>query len=362
MMNRRNFNKLLGAGLVTAAAPKIVTPALAEDVLKVGFVYFGPVGDFGWTYQHDVGRMDIVKKFGDKVKTTYVENVPESADAERVIANLAAKGHKLIFTTSFGYMDPTIKAAKRFPKTYFEHCAGYKLASNVSVYEARFYEGRYVQGVIAGMMSKTGVAGYIASIPIPEVIMGMNAFLLGMRSVNPAAKLKFIMVNTWYDPGKEGDAAKALIDQGCDIVTQHTDSTAPLQVYAQRGIKGFGEATDMLKFAPGAQLTASVNNWGPYYIKRVQDVLDGTWKSANTWGGLASGMLEMAPYHNMPDNVVAAAKATEEGIKSGKIVIFKGPLKDQKGVAKSTEGVVLDDGSISSMDWLVEGVVGDLPK
>lgn len=361
MMQRRTFNKFLGAGLVAAAVPKIVTPAQAA-VTKVGFVYFGPVGDFGWTYQHDVGRQLVEKTFGDKVKTTYVENVPESADAERVIANLAAKGHQLIFTTSFGYMDPTLKAAKRFPKAFFEHCAGYKTAPNVSVYNVRFYEGRYVQGVIAGMMSKTGVGGYIASIPIPEVIMGMNAFLLGMRSVNPKATVKFIMCNTWYDPGIEGDAAKALIDQGCDIITQHTDSTAPLQICAQRGVKGFGEATDMVKFAPTAQLSASVNNWGPYYVKRVQDVMDGKWKSETVWGGLAADMMEMAPYRNMPDNVVAAAKQTEEDIKGGKIVIFKGPLKDQSGVSKSTEGAVLDDGSISSMNWLVEGVIGQLPK
>ena len=200
---------------------------------------------------------------------------PESADAERVISALAHKGYNLIFTTSFGYMNPTVKVAHMMPKTFFEHCAGYKHGPNLGVYNIRFYEGRYIQGVIAGKMSKAGMIGYIGSVPIPEVVMGMNATLLGMQSVNPNAKMKFVFINSWYDPGKEGDAAKALLDQGCDIITQHTDSPAPLQVCQQRGLKAFGEATDMIKFAPNAQLTAPVNNWGPYYVKRVQALLDG---------------------------------------------------------------------------------------
>ena len=296
--NRRTFNTALGATLGAGVTARLIGPAQA-GVPKVAFVYLGPVGDYGWSYQHDIGRKAVASKFGDKVELTYVENVPESADAERVIAALGNKGYQLIFTTSFGYMNPTVKVAHSMPKTFFEHCAGYKHGPNLGVYNIRFYEGRYIQGVIAGKMSKSGVIGYIGSVPIPEVIMGMNATLLGMQSVNPNAKMKFVFINSWYDPGKEGDACKALLDQGCDIITQHTDSPAPLQVCEQRGLKAFGEATDMIKFAPKTQLTAPVNNWGPYYVKRVEALLDHSWKPDDVWGGLASDMLVMAalPQH-----------------------------------------------------------------
>ena len=351
---------MLSGGLATGLSGLAGGTARA-GVPKVAFVYLGPVGDYGWSYQHDMGRKEVVAKFGDKVETTFVENVPESADAERVIAALANKGHQLIFTTSFGYMNPTVKVAHMMPKTFFEHCAGYKHGPNLGVYNIRFYEGRYVQGVIAGKMSKSGMIGYIGSVPIPEVIMGMNATLLGMQSVNPNAKMKFVFINSWYDPGKEGDACKALLDQGCDIITQHTDSPAPLQVCAQRGLKAFGEATDMTKFAPRAQLTAPINNWGPYYVKRVQTLLDGDWKADNVWGGLASEMLVMAPYRNMPDDVVSLAKSTEADIKSGKIMPFKGPIKDQSGGTKGASGQSLADGDIASMNWLVQGIDGKLP-
>ncbi|HUZ66734.1 MAG TPA: BMP family ABC transporter substrate-binding protein [Beijerinckiaceae bacterium] len=359
-MDRRTFNALLGGGAFVAAAPALIGRAAAA-VPKIGFVYLGPRGDYGWTYQHDVGRKDVVAKFGDKVQTTFVENVPESADAERVIADLASKGHSLIFTTSFGYMNPTIKVAQQYPKVFFEHCTGYKRAANVGTYNIRYYEGRYVQGVIAGKMSKSGVIGYVASVPIPEVVMGINATLLGMQSVNPKARLKFVFINEWYDPGKEGDAAKALLDQGCDIITQHTDSPAPLQVCQQHGVKAFGEASDMIKFAPKSQLTAPVNEWGPYYVKRVQDLLDGKWKPDNVWGGLASGMLVMAPYRNMTADAQTAGKAAEAGIKSGKLLPFHGPIKDQTGGDKVAAGKALDDGAIASMNWLVQGVEGKLP-
>ena len=287
--------------------------------------------------------------------------MPEGADSERVIAALAHKGYNLIFTTSFGYMNPTVKVAHMMPKTFFEHCAGYKHGPNLGVYNIRFYEGRYIQGVIAGKMSKAGMIGYIGSVPIPEVVMGMNATLLGMQSVNPNAKMKFVFINSWYDPGKEGDAAKALLDQGCDIITQHTDSPAPLQVCEQRGLKAFGEATDMIKFAPKAQLTAPVNNWGPYYVKRVQALLDGSWKPDDVWGGLDSDMLVMAPFRNMPDDVAALAKKTEDDIKSGKIMPFGGGVKDQAGEVKAPPGKTLDDGQIASMNWLVQGIEGKLP-
>ena len=242
----------------------------------------------------------------------------------------------------------------------FEHCTGYKRAANVSTYDIRFYQGRYVQGVIAGKLCKSGVAGYIGSVPVPEVVQGMNAFLLGMRSVNPKGILKFIMINSWYDPGKEGDAAKALIDQGCDIITQHTDSPSPLQVAQSRGVKAFGEATDMATFAPTSELSANVNNWGPYYIQRVQEVMAGTWKSTDVWGGFDSGMLQMSPFTNMPDDVKALATKTVADITSGKNKIFVGPLTDQSGKLQLPAGKTMDDGQLSSLQWLVEGIQGKL--
>lgn len=361
-MKRRTFTKLLGAGLAAGAAPAILRPALAANPFGVAFIYVGPVSDFGYSYQHDQGRKAVEAAYGDKVKTTYVENVPEGPDAERVLAELANKGNGLIFATSFGFMNPTVRVAQRFPKIFFEHATGYKRAKNLATYNIRFYEGRYIQGVIAGKMSKTGTVGYICSVPIPEVIMGLNSFIRGMRSVNPSGRIKTVWINAWYDPGKEGDAAKALLDQGADILAQHTDSAAPLQVAQQRGAHGFGQASDMSKLAPKAQLTASVDNWAPYYIDRVKMAMDGTWKSTDTWGGLAADMLRMAPYANMPSDVVGLAKQTENDIKIGKIVIFKGPIKDQSGAIKVAAGTTLDDKAIAGMSWLAEGIEGQLPK
>lgn len=361
-MKRRTFNRLLGAGLLAGAAPAIIRSAAAADPFGVGFIYVGPVEDFGWTHAHDVGRKAIEAEFGDKVKTTYVESVKEGPDSERVIAELANKGNKLIFTTSFGFMNPTLKVAKRFPDVKFEHATGYKREANVSTYNIRFYEGRYVQGIIAGHLSKSGIVGYIGSVPIPEVVMGMNAFILGMRTINPNARMKIVWVNAWYDPGKEGDSAKALIDQGADVIAQHTDSGAPLQVCEQRGVVGFGQASDMISLAPKAQLTASVDFWNPYYVRRTKEAMDGTWASSDTWGGFNTGMLVMAPYANMPDNVAAAGKAAEADISSGKIVIFKGPIKDQSGAEKVPAGTALDDGAIAGMNWLADGIDGQIPS
>ena len=361
-MKRRTFSTLLGASLVAGATPAVLRSAAAAGPLGVGFIYVGPIGDLGWSYQHDVSRKALEAALGDKVKTTFVENVPEGPDAERVLAELATKGNGLIFATSFGFMNPTLKVAKRFPKVFFEHATGYQRAANVATYNARFYEGRYIQGVIAGKVSKTGTVGYICSVPIPEVIMGMNSFMQGMRTVNPAAKIKTVWVNAWYDPGKEGDAAKALMDQGADILAQHTDSAAPLQIAEQRGKLGFGQASDMMKLAPKAQLTSSVDNWAPYYIDRVKMAMDGTWKSTDSWGGLASDMLRMAPYANMPGELVGLAKQTENDIKIGKVVIFKGPIKDQSGAMKVAAGTTLDDAAISGMNWLAQGIEGQIPK
>ena len=230
---------------------------------------------------------------------------------------------------------------------FYEHATGYKRAVNVSTYNIRFYQGRYVQGIIAGKLSKAGLAGYVGSVPVPEVVQGINAFMLGMQTVNPKARLKFVLINSWYDPPKEGDAAKALIDQGCDIITQHTDSPAPLQAAASRGVKAFGQSTDMAKFATGSQLSASTDVWGPYYIKRIGDVLDGTWKSTDTWGGFESGMLAMSPFTNMPEDVAALATSTVEDIKSGKNKVFVGPISDQSGTVKVPAGTTMDDAALS---------------
>jgi len=360
-MRRRTFTKLLGATAATAALGRFGL-ARADEPFKAGFVYVGPVADFGWSHQHDLGRQAAQKALGDKLKTTYVESVKEGPDSERVIRELATAGNGIIFTTSFGFMNPTIKVAKQFPNVKFEHATGYKRADNVATYNIRFYEGRYVQGVIAGKMSKSGVVGYIGSVPIPEVVMGMNAFIRGMHTVNPQGKIKLVWINGWYDPGKESDAAKALIDQGADIIAQHTDSAAPLQVAEQRGVKGFGQASDMIKFAPKAQLTSSVDHWDEYYTQRIQAAMDGSWKTQDIWGGLKAGMLLMAPWTNMPDDVAQAAQAAEDGIKDGSIVIFKGPINDQSGKVKVADGAQLSDDDILGMNWLAEGIEGTLPQ
>ncbi|HVC62112.1 MAG TPA: BMP family ABC transporter substrate-binding protein [Acetobacteraceae bacterium] len=359
-MLRRDFTRLIGAGAFASAMPAMIRPAFAAAPLKVGFIYLGPVGDFGWTYQHDIARKAAVAHFGDKIKTTFVENVPEGPDSEKVLNDLANQGHKLIFATSFGYMNYVLNSAKRHPKVFYEHATGYKRAVNVSTYNIRFYQARYVQGVIAGKMSKAGLAGYVGSVPVPEVVQGLNAFMLGMQSVNPKARLKFVLINSWYDPPKEGEAAKALMDQGCDILTQHTDSPAPLQAAASRGIKAFGQSTDMSKFAPHTELTASTDVWGPYYIKRIQDVLSNTWKSTDTWGGFDSGMLVMSPFTNMPDDVKALAEQTVTAITAGKNKIFVGPLTDQNGTVKIPAGTVMDDVALNQMQWLVQGIEGKL--
>ncbi|MFA5122280.1 BMP family ABC transporter substrate-binding protein [Zavarzinia sp.] len=355
-IDRRTF--LAGsaaAGLTLASGP--FRGASAADPLKIGFIYVGPVGDFGWTHGHDMGRKAVEAKFGDAVKTTYVENVAEGPDAERVIRKLAADGNKMIFTTSFGYMEATLKVAKQFPKVYFEHATGFKTAPNVSVYNSRFYQGRAVVGHIAGSLTKTGKIGYIASVPIPEVVMGINATAIAARKVRPDAEVKVVWINSWYDPGKEGDAAKALIDQGVDIMTQHTDSPAPLQIAEQRGILGFGQASDMKAYAPKAQLSAIVDVWAPYYIQRVQDVIDGKWTSKDTWDGLKEGTLEMAPYGDaVPEALRAEADKIKAGIIDGTYDCFAGPIKDQAGELKVAEGKSLADGDLLGMKWYVEGV------
>jgi simple sugar transport system substrate-binding protein len=353
--------------LLCAAAAAVSVAALsfsasAADKLKVGFIYLGPVGDFGWTYQHELARQMVVKELGDKIETTYLENVNEGPDSERSIEQLARTGHQIIFTTSFGYMDPTLKVAKKYPKIDFEHATGFKRAPNVGTYSGRFYEGRYIQGIIAAKMSKTGVLGYIGSFPIPEVISGINATMLGAQTVNPNIKVKIIWVNTWFDPGKEADAAKALIDQGADIIMQHTDSPAAVQVAAQRGVLAFGQDSDMIKFGPKTQLTAIIDNWGPYYVRQVKTKLDGKWRSEDTWDGLNEKMVVMAPYTNMPDDVKKMAMDTEAAIVAGTLHPFKCPVVDQDGkTVECKGGTHLDAGQILGMNFYVKGIDEKFP-
>lgn len=294
------------------------------DEVKVGFIYVGPVGDHGWTYMHDQGRQLVESKLGDKVSTTYIENVKYGPDAERVMREMAQSGVDMIFATSFGYMESMLKVAKEFPDVKFEHATGYKTAPNMSVYSSKFYQGRYIQGVIAGHMSKNGKAGYIASFPIPEVIRGINAFYVGATSVNPNFDIDVVWVNTWYDPAKEADAAKVLISQGSDIITQHTDSPAALQVAEMEGVLAFGQASDMIQFAPKAQLTAIIDDWGPYYVERVQALLDGTWETSDTWGGMDTGMVKMAEYTNMPATLATIAEELQALITAGELDPFGG--------------------------------------
>ncbi len=352
---RRHFFKT-----AVVAATMLATGVQADET-KVGFVYVGPVGDHGWSYQHDQSRQALEKELG--VKTTYVESVAEGADAERVIRKLAADGNDIIFTTSFGYMNPTVKVAKQFGDVKFEHATGYKRADNVSTYSGRFYEGRAIIGTMAGMMTKTNVVGYIASFPIPEVVRGIDAFTIAMRKVNPEATVKVVWVNSWFDPGKEGDAAKSLIDQGADIITQHTDSPAPLQVAEQRGVYAFGQASDMQAFAPKAQLTSIIDDWDNYYIERVKAVMEGNWESKDTWAGLKDGMVKMAPYGEaVPEDVRAAADKIKADIESGALHPFQGPIKNQAGEELVAEGAVMSDEDLLGLNVYVEGVQGSLPK
>jgi len=350
----------LGAVTATIAG---IGAAEAADPLKVGFVYVSPIGDAGWTYQHDLGRKAMESALGDQVSTKYIESVPEGAEAERVIRQFAADGYELIFTTSFGYMNPTIKVARRFPKVSFEHATGYKRAKNVGTYVARFYEGRYVAGIVAGKMTRTNVAGYVAAFPIPEVVRGINAFVLGMRSVNPAAEVKVIWVNSWFDPGREREAADVLLAQGADVVTHHTDSTAVVQAAEEKGAYAVGYHSDMSKYGPKAHLTAVTHHWGDHYTAAASAVIDGTWIAGDLWGGMSIGMIKLAPMGPMvPADVAALAATAEADIAAGKLHPFQGPVKDQAGKVVVPAGEALSDEALGKMSYYVEGVQGSLPK
>jgi simple sugar transport system substrate-binding protein len=345
-----------------AEAPKAAAaPAAPAEPLKVGFVYVSPVGDAGWTSQHHEGRAEMLKAMGDKVTSTFVEKVPEGADAERVIRDLAQQGNKLIFTTSFGFMNPTLKVAEEFKDVKFEHATGYKTAPNVNTYNARFYEGRYLAGIVAGKMTKTNTLGYVAAFPIPEVLQGINAFTIGARSVNPKAQVRVVWVNTWYDPGKERDAANALMGQGADVVTHHTDSTATVAAAEEKGRMAVAYHSNMAKYGPNAQIAAVTHHWGAYYTKRVQAVLDGTWKVEPVWGGIKEGMIKLEGLSDkLPKELVDLVKAREDEIRKGALHPFTGPVRSNDGKVVQESGAMTDE-QLSKMDYYVEGVVGKVP-
>ncbi len=341
----------------------------AKDKVKVGFVYVGPTGDHGWTYRHDIGRQQVEEAFGDKVETMFVESVGYGPDAERVFRQMALQGADIIFGTSFGYMDAMRQVAEEFPNVKFEHATGYKNNdTNFSNYGLRLYQARHVQGIIAGMMTKTNKICYVAAYPIPEVIREINTFYLGAKSTNPDVDIDVVWVMTWYDPGKEADAAKVLISQGCDIIAQHTDSPAPLQVAEQQNVHGFGQASDQYRFAPKSQLTATIDNWGPYYIAKVGALLDGNWTpmcdgpDGCYFGHMNDGSVEMAPFTNMPDEVKAKAQAIKDAITAGEYFGFTGPLNKQDGTPWLAAGEIATRQQLDTMDFYVEGIDARLPK
>lgn len=348
---------------LTAVAALCFSSCIVAAPLKVGFVYVGPIGPAGWTYSHDKGRKFVAEQLGDQVKTTYVESVAEGADSERVIRRLAKTGHKLIFTVSFGYMNPTLKVAKAFPDVAFEHVSGYKRANNVGTYFNRIYEARYLTGIVAGKMTKSNVIAYVASFPIPEVIRGINAFTQGLRSVNPEARVKVTWVSTWYDPAKEREAAEALFLQGADVITQHTDSPGPINAAEAKGKYAIGFNSDMSVYGKTAHLTAAIQNWGPVYLQKTQAVLNGSWKSEDIWNGMATGMVDIGPMNKVvPAEVVTLVNARKKAIIDGSLHPFTGPLKNQAGEVKVPEGKTMSDPELLDFNWFVEGVDGELPR
>ncbi|WP_300062770.1 BMP family ABC transporter substrate-binding protein [uncultured Roseobacter sp.] len=345
-------------GLATGVA------ADGHEKTKVGFVYVGPIGDGGWTYEHNKGRLMVEEQLGDAVETVYVENVAEGPDSERVMTQMALDGADLIFTTSFGYMDATINIAKKFPDVKFEHATGYKRANNVSTYSARFYEGRAIQGHIAGKMTKSNIVGYIASYPIPEVIRGINAAYIHAAKVNPDVEFKIIWAYTWFDPAKEADAARALIEQGADVVLQHTDSTAPQAAAQEAGnVVTFGQASDMAQYAPFPRVSSIIDEWGPYYVARTKAVMDGTWESTDTWDGIGAGMVGIGEISDaVPADVKEEALAMKAAIADGSYHPFTGPIKKQDGSDWLAEGEVADDATLAGMNFYVEGLTGEIPQ
>ena len=342
-----------------ASAP---APAPKPEPLKIAFAYVGPVGDGGWTFAHDQGRKAVEKEFGDKVVTSFVESVPEGADAERVFRDMVGQGNKLIFGATFGYMEPMLKVAADNPAVHFEHATGYKTADNMRTYDSRTYEGAYMAGVIAGKMSKSGRLGVVASVPIPEVIRNINSFTLGAQSVNPKVKTRVVWVNEWFNPPKETEAATSLINGGADVLFQNTDSPAVLKTAEEKGKRAFGWDSDMTAYGPKAHLASSIINWGPYYIKAVHDQLDGTWKSDKSWWGVKEGAIDLV---SIADDVPAETKAKideiKAGLKDGSFAIWKGPITDNTGKVQVAKDQVADDAFLGGINFFVKGVEGKVP-
>ena len=350
---RKAMVLLLCLGMMAGTGPQ--TAAAKE--MQVGFIYVSPVGDAGWSYAHDLGRLTVEAM--DGVTTGYVEAVAEGPDSERVMLNMARKGYDLVFATSYGYMDSMLKVAGQFPKTVFMHCSGYKLAPNMGNYFGRIYQPRYLSGMVAGAMTKSNRLGYVAAFPIPEVIRGINAFTLGARAVNPDVQVRVVWTKTWYDPATEKEAAKSLLDVNCDVIAQHQDSPGPQEAAQERGAYSVGYNSDMSAFAPKAHLTAPVWKWGAFYSDVVDSVRKGTWTSASTWPGLEKGIVDLAPYGPMvPEAVKARVEAQKARIIAGEDMVFAGPVKDQKGQERIAAGAKATDKELLGMTWFVQGVVG----
>ena len=373
-ISKRSIVKMVALTAVAAAAlvgcgkkeeaPKAAAPAAAAkpEPLKIAFAYVGPVGDGGWTFAHDNGRKEIEKAFGDKVVTTFVEKVPESADAERVIRDMAAQGNKLIFGTTFGYMEPMLKVAADNKGIKFEHATGYKTAENMRTYDSRTYEGAYMAGVIAGKMTKTNVLGVVASIPIPEVIRNINSYTMGAQSVNPKIKTKVVWVNEWFNPPKESEAATSLINAGADVLMQNTDSSAVLQTAEKMGKRAFGWDSDMTAYGPKAHLGSAVINWGPYYVKAVGEALEGKWSTGSSWWGVKEGAIEMVNVAaDVPEDIKKRLAEINAGLKDGSFAIWKGPIVDQSGKEMLAKDVVADDKYLGGVMFYVKGVEGKIP-
>ena len=334
----------------------------SEEPFRIAFVYIGPPGDLGWTFEHERGRLLLEEEYGDLVETTYVENVEEGPDAARVMRDFAQQGYDMIFATSFGYMDHMEEVAAEFPDVIFEHCSGYKTSDNMATYFGRIYQPRYLSGIVAGRMTENNSIGYVAAFPIPEVVRGLNAFTLGVRSVNPEATVSVVWTSTWYDPVVEREAAVALLDQGVDIIAQHQDTTEPQKAAQERGMLSIGYDSDMGKFVGESVLTSAIWNWGSYYIDTVGSALDGTWETHQFWGSLADDIVRLAPYSDLvPQDVRDDVEAARERILAGDDV-FCGPINDQNGQLMVPEGECMSDGDMLGMDWLVEGVSGTISQ
>jgi basic membrane protein A and related proteins len=343
--------------------PVLPSPMAANEVLKVGFIYVGPIDEGGWTYAHDLGRREMEANLQERVKTTFVENVSEDADAQRVLRQLALEGNKLIFATSFGYMNPALEVAKDFPNVRFEQCSGRKRVTNVGTYLGRFEEPRYLTGMIAGKITKSNVIGFVGSYPIPEVIRGINAFTQGLRKTNPKAKVQVVWVHSWYDLTKEREAAQTLVNSGADVLAQDTNSIAPIQLAEEKGIYAFGYNTDMSRFGAKAHLTSAINKWGKFYTEQALAVINGTWKSEEVWYGIAQEMVDISPLNPViPQEVQQLVMAKRDEFIRGAAHPFDGPVKDQKGLLRVPNGQVLGDREQLAMDWYVEGIEGLIPK